>query len=80
MNSASYEYRICRLGEGHSCAHGNANYLVEKLSCEDHENVVNQKLEHPDDVFFGVQFLRMRVIPYKMAVEQWLEFDMKRDL
>ena len=41
-----------------------ADYLLENLSCEDHENVVNKKLEHPDDVFFSVLALRIRVFPY----------------
>ena len=40
-NSASYEYRNMSARGGAVCAHGNADYLLENLSCEDHENVVN---------------------------------------
>ena len=32
---------ICRLGEGTICAHWNADYLLENLSPEDNENVVD---------------------------------------
>ena len=42
MNSASYEYRnMSARRRGTVCAHGNADYLLENLSPEDHENVVN---------------------------------------
>ena len=58
---------ICRLGEGRVCAHGDADYLLENISCEDHENGVNWKLEHPDDIFFSVLALRIRVFLYKIA-------------
>ena len=39
MNSASYEYR--NMSASTVGAHGNADYLLENLSREDHENVVN---------------------------------------
>ena len=36
---------ICRLGEGRTIgAHWNADYLLENLSPQDHENVVEKKL------------------------------------
>ena len=38
MNSASYEYRKER---GTVCAHGNADFLLENLSREDHKKFVN---------------------------------------
>ena len=41
MNSVRTSIEICRLGEGHKRAHGNADHLLENLSREDHENVVN---------------------------------------
>ena len=40
VNSASYEYRN-KSARRRVCAHGNADYLLENLSREDHENVVN---------------------------------------
>ena len=49
------------------CAHGIADYLLDNLSCEDHENVVDYKLEHSDDVFLSVLALRIRVFPYKIG-------------
>ena len=39
MNSASYEYR--NMSASAICAHLNADYLLENLSPEDHENVVD---------------------------------------
>ena len=42
MNSASYECRnYVGQERGTVCAQGNADYLLENLFCEDHENVVN---------------------------------------
>ena len=43
MNSALYEYRNLYVGleRGTVCAHGYADYLLENLSCQDHENVIN---------------------------------------
>ena len=42
MNSASYEYRNISASRGaQSVPHGNADYLLENLSCKDHENVVH---------------------------------------
>ena len=42
MNSASYEYRNMSARRGAQFVpHGNADYLLENLSREDHENVVN---------------------------------------
>ena len=32
---------ICRLGRGTVSTNGNADYLLENLSCEVHKNVVN---------------------------------------
>ena len=43
MNSASYEYRNMSARRG-AQFHWNANYLLENLYPEDHENVVDQKL------------------------------------
>ena len=45
--------------KGPVCAHGNADYLLENLIREYHENVVNQKLKHLDDVFFNVLSFRI---------------------
>ena len=69
MNSASYDFRnmSARRGGGTFCAHGNADYLLENLSREDHGNVVNWKFEHLDDVFFSVLSLRIRVFLYKIG-------------
>ena len=63
MNPASYEYRNMSARRG---AHGNADYLLENLSRDDHENVVNEKLEHLDNVFFSVLVLRIRVFLHKI--------------
>ena len=44
MNSATYEFRYMSARRGAqfvNCAPGNAYYLFENLSSEDHENVVN---------------------------------------
>ena len=42
MNSASYEYRNMSARRGAQMVpNGNADYLLENLSREDHENVVN---------------------------------------
>ena len=40
MNDASYEYRNMSARRV-NCANVNADYLLENLSGEDHENVVN---------------------------------------
>ena len=54
---------------GTVCTHGNADYLLENLSDEYHENVVNYKLEHLDDVFFSVVLLAfwIRVFLHKIG-------------
>ena len=41
MNSASYEYRNTSMSARRVCANANAEYLLENLSREDHESVVN---------------------------------------
>ena len=65
-NSASYEYRNMS-ARGAVYAHGSSNYLLENLSCQDNENVVNYKLERLDDIFFSVLVLWIRVFLRKIG-------------
>ena len=44
------------------CTHGYADCLLTNTSTKDNEYVVNQKLEHVDDISFGEPFGKIRVV------------------
>ena len=47
--------------QGTICAHWNADYLLENLFLEDHENIVDYKLQHLNDFIFNVLVFRISV-------------------
>ena len=48
-------------------SHWSAEYLLENLSGKNHENIVYQKLKHPDDVIFRVLAFGVRVFLHKVC-------------
>ena len=47
--------------------HRNTDYLLEDFSGKNHENIVNLKLKHLDDLIFRVLVFRIRVLLHKIC-------------
>jgi len=53
------------------CTHMYADSLLKNTSTKDNKYVVNQKLEHVDDISFREHFSRIRVVFKKLNIDQY---------
>ena len=66
-NSASYSLKNKSANNG---AHLNANSLLKNLSAKFHENIVDKKFQHFNDIYYRIFCMSIRLVPRRKKIDR----------